>query len=63
MDNKADTPARRQIIADIFGNCVSTGDYKPLLIKIKKSDSEETKCYRVHDEWLFAFYPQYHTLM
>ena len=29
VDNKADTPARRQIIADIFGNCVSyntTGD-------------------------------------
>ena len=23
VDNKADTPARRQIIADIFGNCVS----------------------------------------
>ena len=29
VDNKADTPARRQIIADIFGNCMShniTGD-------------------------------------
>ena len=29
VDNKADTPARRQIIADIFENCVSyniTGD-------------------------------------
>ena len=29
VDNKADTPARRQIIADIFGNCVPyniTGD-------------------------------------
>ena len=29
VDNKADTPARRQIIADVFGNCVSyniTGD-------------------------------------
>ena len=29
VDNKADTPARRQIIADLFGNCVSyniTGD-------------------------------------
>ena len=23
VDNKADTPARRQIVADIFGNCVS----------------------------------------
>ena len=23
VDNKADTAARRQIIADIFGNCVS----------------------------------------
>ena len=23
VDNKADTPARRQIIADVFGNCVS----------------------------------------
>ena len=141
VDNKADTPARRQIIADIFGNCVSynitgvdsavpvtkrttkgfdlneesartckteddhskilkrndqTGPivfrlgkrewttvqeqfreaecggnlpigwvlwgiyavdipdyYKPVIIK--KTDSEETKCYRVHGEWLFAF--------
>ena len=149
VDNKVDTPARRQIIADIFGNCVSyniTEDdsamsvtkqmtkaidlneesarsykkeddhskilkrndqngpivvhldkrkwatvkeefreaqcggnlpigwllwrihavnipdyYKPVLIK--KTDSEETKCYRVHDEWLFAFYPQYRTLL
>ena len=29
VDNKADKPARRQVIADIFGNCVSyniTGD-------------------------------------
>ena len=29
VDNKAETPARRQVIADIFGNCVSyniTGD-------------------------------------
>ena len=23
VDNKAETPARRQVIADIFGNCVS----------------------------------------
>lgn len=149
VDNKADTPARRQIIVDIFGNCVSynitgvgsavpvtkrmtkaidlneesartynTEDdhskilkrndqkgpiivrldkrewttvqeefreaecggnlpigwvlwriyavdipdyYKPVIIK--KTDSEETKCYRVHDEWLFAFYPQYRTLL
>ena len=141
VDNKADTPARRQIIADIFGYCVSyniTGDdsavpvtkqmtkgidlseesartyktednhakilkrnnqngpivvrldkrewttfqeefreakcggnlsigwvlwriyavdipdyYKPVIIK--KTDSEETKCYRVHEEWLLAF--------
>ena len=37
------------------------GYYKPVLIK--KSDSEETKCYRVHDEWLFAFFPQYRTLL
>ena len=28
--------------------------YKPVLIK--KWDSDETKCYRVHDEWLFAFF-------
>ena len=31
------------------------GYYKQVLIK--KSDSEETKCYRMHDEWLFAFCP------
>ena len=145
VDNKADTPARRQIIADIFGNCVSyniTGVdsavpvtkqttkgidlneesvkeddhskilkrndqkgpivvhldkrewatvqdefreaecggnlpigwvlcrifsinlpdyYKPLLIK--KSDSDETKRYRGHDELLLAFCPQYRTLL
>ena len=30
------------------------GYYKPVLIK--KSDSEETKCYRVHDEWLNAVF-------
>ena len=30
------------------------GYYKPVLIK--KSDSEDTKCYRVHDEWLLAFF-------
>ena len=149
VDNKADTPARRQIIADIFRNCVSynitgvdsvvpvtkrttkgidlieesvrtykTEDdhskilkqndqkgpivvrldkrewstvqeefreaecgenlpigwvlwriyavdspdyYKPVLLK--KSDSEETKCYRVHGKWLFAFCSQYRTLL
>ena len=145
VDNKADTPARRQIIADIFGNCVSytiTGDdsvvpvtkrttkaidlneesvkeddhskilkrndqkgpivvhldkcewaavqeefresecggnlpigwvlwrifavnipgyYKPVLIK--KSDSKETKCNRVHEEWLLSFCPRYRTLL
>ena len=37
------------------------GYYKPVLIK--KSDSEETKCYRVHVEWLFAFCPQLGTLL
>ena len=37
------------------------GYYKPVLIK--KSDSDETKCYRVHDKWLFAFFPQYRTLL
>ena len=149
VDNKAETPARRQVIADIFGNCVSytiagddsavpvtkwatkainlneesirtyekeddhskilkrndkkgpivvhldkrewaavqdefreaecggnlpigwvlwrvyavniPGYYKPVLIK--KSDSEETKCYRVYEEWLLAFCPQYCTLL
>ena len=147
VDNKADTPSRRQVIAEVFGDCVSynitgaesamsvikqatkaidlkedsmryyktdhskilkrndqkgpivvhlgkrewatiqdefgeaecggnlqvgwilwrvysvniPGYYKPVLIK--KSDSEETKCYRVHDEWLFAFFPQYSTLL
>ena len=29
--------------------------YKPVVIK--KSDSEETKCYRVYEEWLLAFFP------
>ena len=145
VDNKAETPARRQVIADIFGNCVSytiagddsavpvtkwatkaidlneesvkeddhskilkrndqkgpivvhldkrewaavqeefreaecgrnlpigwilwriyavdiPGYYKPVLIK--KSDSDETKCYRVYEEWLLAFCPQYRTLL
>ena len=28
------------------------GYYKPVLIK--KSDSDETKCYRVYEEWLLA---------
>ena len=37
------------------------GYYKPVLIK--KSDSEETKCYRVYEEWLFAFCQQYRTLL
>ena len=37
------------------------GYYNPVFIK--KPDSEETKCYRVHDEWLFAFFPQYRTLL
>ena len=35
--------------------------YKPVLIK--KLDSDETKCYRVHDKWLLAFCPQYRTLL
>ena len=35
--------------------------YKPVLIKM--SDSDETKCYQVYDEWLFAFCPQYRTLL
>ena len=145
VDNKAETPARRQVITDIFGNCVSytivgdgsavpvtkwgtkaidlneesvkeddhskilkrndqkgpivvhldkrewaavqeefreaecvgklpigwilwrvfavniQGYYKPVLIK--KSDSDETKCYRVYEEWLLAFCPQYRTLL
>ena len=147
VDNKADTPSRRQVMAEVFGDCVSynitgaesamsvtkqatkaidlkedsvryyktdhfkilkrndqkgpivihldkrewatiqdefgeaecvgnlpvgwilwrvysvniPGYYKPVLIK--KSDSEESKCYRVHDEWLFAFFPQYSTLL
>ena len=37
------------------------GYYKPVLIK--KSDSDETKCYRVYEEWLLAFCPQYRTLL
>ena len=37
------------------------GYYK--LVLIKKSDSDETKCYRVHDKWLLAFCPQYRTLL
>ena len=149
VDNKADTPARRQVIADIFGNCMSynitgvdsavsvtkqmtkaidlneasarmykkgddhskilkqndqkgpiviyldqrewvtvqeeireaecggnlpvgralwrvysvniSGYYKPVLIK--KSSSEETKCYRVYEEWLFANYPQFRNIL
>ena len=149
VDNKSETPARRQVIADIFGNCVSyniTGDdsvvpvtkrttkaidlneesartyekendhfkilkqndqkgpivvhldkrewatvqdtfreaecggnlpigwvlwriyavdipgfYKPVLIK--KSNSDEIKCYRVYDKWLLAICPQYRTLL
>ena len=36
------------------------GYYKPVVIK--KSDSDETKCYRVYGEWLLAFCPQYRTL-
>ena len=35
--------------------------YKPVLIK--KLDSEETKCYQVNDDWLFALCPQYRTLL
>ena len=35
--------------------------YKP--VRIKKLNSEETKCYEVKDEWLFAFCPQYRTLL
>ena len=37
------------------------GYYIPVLIK--KSDSDETKCYRVYEEWLLAFCPQYRTLL
>ena len=37
------------------------GYYKPVLII--KLDSEETICYQVNDEWLFAFCPQYRTLL
>ena len=149
VDNKADTPARRQVIADIFGNCVSYNitvddsvvpvtkqttkaidlneesaktydkendhskilkrndqkgpvvvhldkrywatfqeefreaecrgnlpicwvlwpvyavdipDYYKLVL-IKKSDADETKYYRVYDEWLLAFCPRYRTLL
>ena len=35
------------------------GYYKPVLIK--KSDSEETKCFHVYEEWLFSFCQLYHT--
>ena len=37
------------------------GYYKPVLIK--KSDSDEIKCYRVYEEWLLAFCPLYRNLL
>ena len=37
------------------------GFYKPVLIK--NLDSDETKCYQVNDEWLFAFCQHYITLL
>ena len=37
------------------------GYYKPVLIK--KSDSEETKCFHVYEEWLFAFCQLYHIFL
>ena len=43
VDNKADTPARRQVIADIFGNCVSyniTGVHVDSAVPVTKQTTE-----------------------
>ena len=48
VDNTADTPVRRQIIADIFGNCVSyniTGDDSAVPVT-----KQTTKCIDLNEE-------------
>ena len=58
VDNKADTPARRQIIADIFGNCVSyniTGDDSavPVTKRTTKDidlNEESARTYKTEDD-------------
>ena len=58
VDNKADTPARRQIIADIFGNCVSyniTGVDSAVPVTKRKTkgidlNEESDRTYKTEDE-------------
>ena len=55
VDNKADTPARRQIIADIFGNCVSyniTGDDNAMSVtkQMTKAIDLDEESARTHEK-------------